>query len=701
MNANRILSYVDFKINNYKSLSILIILLLIAVLINLGARVYEKNIWQENPGVFSAEGEPLIRTGDPAYFLNMAMYLKKGIPISEYKKKLFFNDGYAVYDNNAPLLSHLISFLSKGPSITELVNTGNKIILIASIITTIGIFFMFFSIGRPFEGIVASLGAGISANYFHRSSFGYIDTDILNLFFMYFLFAMIYLASRKQSWIKTTLFIIIAGIIGKIFYSWYPKPELILISFLSLFYFTTINTKKLEKIIFCCLIYILITGPLIYLDSFSTFLDNPYLSGYLSAGIQSSDLTNKSSLNFNNIFRFIGEQQQFSVLYQITVDDSIYLGIACLIGILLWGIKYPLMFIGFTPLIFFFLLSGIIGNRALFYSLPFMWFGLGYLINFLIFKFTKYREIYINKNTLYTLSSLFLIAFATLYTNAFTKNISPPYISSLVIDGLIKMNDIVDDKDNSVIVAPWSYGYQSLLYNDIPVIIHNGQPTSARHYFLARAFTSTDLNETKKILNYMVNGNVEKIKSKGIDSFTSLSKDLYQSAEADRDIYFFLMQKHRLSMNSEAATAYWDIEKNKPYLFEGKTAYEVFHISEINCDDLDTTKFTTKCADEEGGTEKNIPVNLALGTINDIPVLKRVVQIADGKVEINQEYENSKGNMVFQIVKNLEDNTSNLYLMHEAVFRSTYNKLLHLNQSENFELVYDDYPNMKVYKLIN
>ena len=54
-------------------------------------------------------------------------------------------------------------------------------------------------------------------------------------------------------------------------------------------------------------------------------------------------------------------------------------------------------------------------------------------------------------------------------------------------------------------------------------------------------------------------------------------------------------------------------------------------------------------------------------------------QIVDGKVEINQEYSNSEGNIVFQIVKDTKNDNSQLYLMHEAVFKSAYNKLFHLN----------------------
>jgi hypothetical protein len=45
--------------------------------------------------------------------------------------------------------------------------------------------------------------------------------------------------------------------------------------------------------------------------------------------------------------------------------------------------------------------------------------------------------------------------------------------------------------------------------------------------------------------------------------------------------------------------------------------------------------------------EKDIPVNLALRTMGWEPSLKRVVQITDGKVEINQEYENPKAQIWF------------------------------------------------------
>lgn len=697
MSLKKTLIFDGTKIDSYKALIILLTLLFLSAIINFSARVNEKNIWQDNPSLYQSEGMPLIRTGDPAYFVSIAQYLKKDIPVTEYENKLNFP---SISENpTIPLLSKLIALLSKGSSLSEIVSAGNKIVLFCSVITSIGIFYLFFVIGRPYEGIVASVGAGITYTFFDRSSIGYFDTDILNLFFMYFLFAVIYMASRKQSWTKTILFVIFAGLVGKIFNIWYPKPELILMSFFSLAFFTVVNSKDWKKFSVNCLIYILLTDPNLYYNSFNIILNNPYLAGYLSTNVQVSDLVNSSSLNFNSIFRFIGEQQKLPITEMLGVGGSIYLGTFCILGLALWGITYPMLFIGFAPLSLFFLFSIILGQRAIFYSLPFMWFGFGYLINFIIFKFLSLKKTQIENQYIYLFTSLSIIIFSVLFTNVFSKMISATYISANTTKAFIKMNDLISDKKNAVIAANWTYGYQSLLYNDIPILIHPGIPTSPRHYFMSRAFTASDLKETTKIINYVVTGNVEKINEKNLDNFVSLSKDLYKTPMSKKEIFIMLTQQQRKWMKADAATAYWDIENNLPYYFNGKTAFDVFNIIEINCDDLDTTTLTTKCASTPGSKDRSIPVNLALGTYNDVPVLKRVVQISNGKVEINQEYKNSEGDIVFQIVKNLDENTSNLYLMHEVVFRSAYNKLFHLNQSDNYELIYDDYPNVKIYKI--
>jgi hypothetical protein len=470
-------------------------------------------------------------------------------------------------------------------------------------------------------------------------------------------------------------------------------------SFISLLFFTIFITKDIKKTLLNAVIFILLTGPNIYINSLNTLMNNPYLSAYLSENIQSQDLVNKTVLNFNNIFEYIGETKKVPIIDLFKLENSLLIGLICFVGLAIWGISNPVMFIGFAPLSFFFLLTLVLGQRALFYSLPFMWFGFGYFINFMTMKIISFRNLYINKNFIYVLTSLILIIFTIIATNSYPKKTVLPIFDTSAYKAMIKMKNIVNDKNKSVLVTNWSYGYQSLFYNDIPVLIHPGMPTSPRHYFIARAFTALDLEETSKILNYVASGNIEKINEKKLNNFISLSKDLFNSEKSNDDIYIMLTEQQRLWMNTTGSIAYWDIENSRPHHFKGKTAFDFYHLLKIRCDNLDLKTFTTKCTDSEASLEKNIPVDLALGTWDGSPILKRVVQIVDGKVEIKQEYQNDEGNLVFQIVKNSKDDTSNLYLMHDAVFKSTYNKLFHLNDSENFELVYDDYPDVKIYKV--
>ena len=698
MYLKKIFNFSRPLIVDIKVLSSLLILLLISISINFNARLQEKKGWDENPSIFSTEDKTLVIAGDPAYFLNIAAYIKKNIPLQEYLNKL--NYPYITTSEvDPPLLSLFIAYLAKNSSHEEIINAGNKVVFISIILTTVGVFFLFFIVGRPFEGIIASTGVGLSTVYFGRSGIGYFDTDILNLFFMYLLFSFIYLASLKQSWIKNIFFIILAGLIGKFFFIWYPKPELILMSFISLIFFSIFITKDLKKTLFNAAIFILLTGPNIYLNSLNILMNNPYLKGYMSANIKSLDLVNTTVLNFNSIFEYIGEVQKKPAIDLFKVENSIILGLFCFIGLAIWGVSNPIMFIGFAPLSFFFLLSIILGQRALFYSLPFMWFGFGYFINFTIMKIIAFKNLEINKNLIYVLTSLFLILFTIIVTNSYPKKATPPIFDQSTHKAMIKMKEIVNEKNNSVLAAQWSYGYQSIFYNDIPVLIHPGMPSSPRHYFIARAFSALELTETTKILNYVASGKVEKINEKKLDNFVKLSKDLFNSDKSNDDIYLMLTGQQRLWMNTTGSVAYWDIENNKPHDFDGKEAFDFYLLLEINCDDLDLKTFTTKCSNSESSSEKNIQVNLALGTWDGLPSIKRVVQITDGQVEINQEYQNAEGNLVFQIVKYSKDNTSNIYLMHDAVFKSSYNRLFHLNESEDYELVYDDYPNVKIYKI--
>ena len=178
-----------------------------------------------------------------------------------------------------------------------------------------------------------------------------------------------------------------------------------------------------------------------------------------------------------------------------------------------------------------------------------------------------------------------------------------------------------------------------------------------------------------------------------------MANDIYDSEDPKVDIYLVLTNQMRLWLREMSTIAYYDIENDRPIEIDGNLAANALAIQNIICDPLDPKKLITTCYDPWAwvNEDKKMEVNLNLGLIDGEPKLKRVVQVDNGKVTSNSEYPDSKGNLVFQIIN--MPNKTNLYLTHEALYKTTYNQLFHLNNNKNYDLVYDHYPFVKVYKI--
>ena len=678
-------------INNLISILFLSSCLILACIINFQSRYIEKQVWENNKEIFFINETPITRSGDPGFFLGIAKSLKQGLDYTDFTSKRQYPNGKdRIY--GAPLLSKLISYLSKDSSIKSLTDAGNLIVFISALLTPIAIFFLFFVIGRPFEGIVSSFGSGIMTIFFYRSSYGYIDTDILNLFFYYLLFAFIILASKKQKLHLTILFSISAGIIAKLFFNWYPQKELIYMSFISLFFISLINLKNYKKLLLIIIIFIIVAGPSIFYGAFDTVLNNQYLKLFLSSNASFDN----NNLSFNGIYQFIQELQKLTIFGTLEAYGALYLILFCLFGLILWGISYPLIFIGLAPLSLFFFLSILLGQRSLFYSAPFFLFGGAYFLNFLTFKILDKSKIVFKTQYIYFISTISLIFFLTYSLKPLNSSVPPTHIMNDILESFVEIKKLSNEDKDSVIATDWSYGYQAMFYSDLPTLIDGGSADSPRHYFMARAIMAPSLEETINTLKYISSGHVEKLNDKGINTFKNLAKDVYNSEKTDQDIYFVLTGIMQKFLHTYAYNAYWDIENNQPIMFDKVTADRILTMNSLSCEKLDPITLKTICF-QESFEDRKEEYDLSKGLIDGEPFLKRVVQVKNNKVVIDKEYENSSGNLVFQIIN--RENETNIYLMHEAVYNSSYNKLLHLNINNGFEMVYNNYPYVKVYKL--
>ena len=219
----------------------------------------------------------------------------------------------------------------------------------------------------------------------------------------------------------------------------------------------------------------------------------------------------------------------------------------------------------------------------------------------------KYRPD-INKFNIFLFSTVFLLAFIIYEKKPFKKDVYDINYCRYFKSINYELGSLVEDKNNSVIATPWSYGYQAILYSGIPTFLDGGAPTSPRHYFLNRAFLAPTQEETSKILKYLAAGNVEKLDN-DIDTFQKLSKDIYNAEDPNVDIYIVITNQMRLWLHEMSAVAYYDIENDKPIEIDGNLAANALAIQNIICDPLDPKTLITNCYDPYLNEDK-MEVNL-------------------------------------------------------------------------------------------
>ena len=61
------------------------------------------------------------------------------------------------------------------------------------------------------------------------------------------------------------------------------------------------------------------------------------------------------------------------------MTGSALVSVFCMLGMAFWAVRHPVMAVAYAPLAGFALFTIVLGNRALFYSAPFFWFGGAYL----------------------------------------------------------------------------------------------------------------------------------------------------------------------------------------------------------------------------------------------------------------------------------------------------------------------------------
>jgi len=625
---------------------------------------------------------------DAGYFLGIAQSLKRQQTTDDFFARRSFPDGQKPADNAAktqpaptPLLSKIIYWLAADDSPKALLQAGNQMIPITAALTAMAIIICFGATGYWLEGGIAAVGGRLSMAYLQRSSIGRIDTDQLNLGFSYLLFGLAIWAGRAKHWASGLAVTIMAGLTARLFMDWYGKSELIWMAFFALFWMVSVSSRDWRRILGYSIIFILLSGV-----GFFDVTGSAYIKDIMATG----------DLAFPNVLTTVSEVTKIDFQDMLfAIAGSPMLGLLGVIGMVLWAIRHPVFAIALGPLAVFALFNFVIGNRAIFYSAPAVWFGLAFLLITLCrIIFHRFREKLSGGHRPDTSGNLILttFVFAGLLAGSYLlspyKFVPKPAVPPEIVKGLKTINHS-DNTAPAVMASWWDYGYSSLLFNNLPVLADGGSQVAAPTFMMAKALLAPTQQETAAILKFMAREG-----SHGIAAHATSQKTLFDHIRASAHrpaptIYFMLTSQMNGWIYAISKIGNWDLDTGKAVPIPERTSESGFAYRPLQCGAM-TPAGQTDC--------NGHIIDVRAGTINGDLLLDGAVHIRNGRQIGGVDFPGQKLN-VFQIIEAGQDRAS--YLLNRNLFRTSFNQLFHLGRAnpDLFEMVYDAYPHVRIFKL--
>ncbi len=373
-------------------------------------------------------------------------------------------------------------------------------------------------LGSSWLGFLASLMSGMVWSYYHRTMFGYYDTDMLVVTLPTFVIWTA-MSSLKYKNIKLFLF---APLIEIFMIQWHgglfnvangifimsflyvaifsrEKKSFIFLIFLIIPILPIFASYKLVLLFLCYILsltwkrdkynikplYFLLVIVGIYL----LVVGFPWIKETLLSGYVTRDATNdENGLHFFSVVNTVREAGHISynvLFHRISGSwTGVILGV---IGYLLLLIRYPLLMLSLPMVALgFFAIRG--GLRFTIFAVPFMAIGDAYVV-YLFAKVSK--ELFASKKVAsvskYLISFLLMAAFIYPNYKHIFKYLVPTVFSKSEVSVLTKLKKIASRYD--YVLSWWDYGYPIRYYADVKTLIDGGKHTGDVDFPVSFALT--------------------------------------------------------------------------------------------------------------------------------------------------------------------------------------------------------------------
>jgi|GEM_PF-4331723 len=452
------------------------------VLIALAVRLSDYAFWQIQQEDFYIDNEPLILTVDGYYYLTLADLWIQGKykDINKYRTAPTPPELPGVI----PLLSYMTAIMSEGLGLS-LNTSAFYLTLLLPLLTLIPIYYLAAFYGGRNTGILAALFLSLSTAFAFRSSIGWYDTDILNLFFL--LWVVTSCAGFAIEPYRKKIYYLFSCCLATFFWMWWwntLKEIVFLFAMLSLMISILSVYRprifKSEFLAFTLISAVVATGLMILVPEIlaKMWFHVEYLLKRDEVGLDSPGLE-------------VAEQRATNIDTLIRYSFGSYLGLIVffygLVKLLMNSGKRSILLLGLAS----FSMFSFFAQRYLMFLAPVAALTMAYAI-------VELWKLRLKKSLFYMTPLLALIIIFQLAGHKYKVNLEPLY-KSPVVEGIQSIKD--HSPEESIIWAWWDQGYLIHFWAKRATISDGSAHTSERNTYNALPLLSNDF---RFAANFMV-----------------------------------------------------------------------------------------------------------------------------------------------------------------------------------------------------
>ena len=429
---------------------------------------------------FFLDGKPFIQNPDGYFFGRLAKAFAEGVPIEEDPLRNFPEDG--IKYRYTPLISVIYGFLMKMTGL-PLEWVGFWFSPILGSLFVVPLVLLWHKVGNLWIGFAGAVITALSSAYLMRVFVLDIDTDSLNLFFIFSVALFLWLAYQNKNHWKGYAYYSLALLFSFLFYWWYAHPEFFVLSFLG---FWLLTFKSSRFFLFSLFGFLVLWVGISFMAGYPVGFDI-LQRVFIYFGFKFPVIESQS---IPEVMKTIGEQGKVSFLktsgFYFSSEIPFYIALVFLPVFFIRYIKVNLLLLPLWVLLLFAFLKG--NNRLYMYVSPLLSMSFAYAV-FFISQLKNYVEKpYLKAFVGYAFPALMLLI--GINWLSVLSRFPSLFIQKEVVQSMIELKKFTPQ--DAKILTWWDYGYPIVYYSQRTVFHDGGSQFSVKTPLIAYALMSEE-----------------------------------------------------------------------------------------------------------------------------------------------------------------------------------------------------------------